>query len=110
MQQAQEAFIDGLHFAALAMMRSILEVILRTHYHLGDGKLVKLVEAAAAKGLFPPEIGLPQIQMLLKLGSDAVHPKSEKLHKVQDVEKEVLYNLVILRILIERTPKYGGER
>jgi len=74
------------------------------HYQLGDGKLNKLIETAAANDLFPNEIHLKQIQILLKLGNDAVHPNPEKLHMVPDVEKEVLFLLFILRTLIERTP------
>lgn len=44
LQQAQEAFVYGVPLGALAIMRSILEIILRKHYQLGDGKLVKLIE------------------------------------------------------------------
>jgi hypothetical protein len=104
LQQAQEAFVYGVPLGALAIMRSILEIILRKHYQLGDGKLGKLVETAAASGLFPNEIRLSQIQMLLKLGNDAVHPHPEKLHKVADMEMEVFSLLFTLRTLIERTP------
>jgi hypothetical protein len=104
LQQAQEAFVYGVPLGALAIMRSILEIILRKHYQLGDGKLNKLIETAAANDLFPNEIRREQIQILLKLGNDAVHPNPEKLHMVPDVEKEVLFLLFILRTLIERTP------
>jgi hypothetical protein len=89
---------------ALAITRSILEIILRKHYQLGDGKLVNLIETAAANGLFPNGIRFSQIQVLLKLGNDAVHPNPEKLHEVLDIEMEVLSLLFILRTLIERTP------
>jgi hypothetical protein len=104
LQQAQEAFVYGVQLGALAIMRSILEIILRKHYQLGDGRLGKLIETAAANGLFPNEIRLSQIQTLLKLGNDSVHPNSEELHKVFDIEMEVLSLLSVLRTLIERTP------
>ncbi len=104
LQQAHEAFVYGVPLGALAIMRSILEIILRKHYQLGDGTLNKLIETAATNDLFPNEIRLKQIQLLLKLGNDAVHPNPEKLHMVPDVEKEVLFLLFILRTLIERTP------
>jgi hypothetical protein len=105
LQQAQEAFVYGVPLGALAIMRSILEIILRKHYQLGEGKLVKLIEMAAANALFP--IHLSQIQKLLKLGNDAVHPNSEELHKVAEanVEKEILSLLLIIRTLIEEAPK-----
>ena len=77
LQQAQEAFVYGVPLGALAIMRSILEIILRKHYQLGDGKLDNLIKTAAANGLFPNEIRLSQIQTLLKLGNDAVHPNPE---------------------------------
>lgn len=86
-------------------MRSILELLLRIHHNLGDGKLGKLIETAAAKGLFPSEIHISEIQMLLKLGNDAVHPSPEELHKIPDIEKEVLSLLFILRTLIEQVPE-----
>jgi hypothetical protein len=105
LQQAQEAFVYGVPLGALAIMRSILEIILRKHYRLGDGKLVKLIETATATGLFPDEIRLSGIQKLLKLGNDAVHPNPEELHKISDIEMEVLSLLFILRTLIERVPK-----
>ena len=105
LQQAQEAFVYGVPLGALAIMRSILEIILKKHYQLGDGKLVKLIETAAAQGLFPKEVGLSEINRLHKLGNDAVHQMPEELHRVFDIEKEVLSLLFILRTLIERIPK-----
>jgi hypothetical protein len=70
LQEAQEAFVYGVPIGALAIMRSILEIILREHYGLGDGRLVNLIRTAAANGLFPTEIRLLQIQWLLKLERD----------------------------------------
>jgi hypothetical protein len=104
LQQAQEAFVYGVQLGALAIMRSILEIILRKHYQLGEGKLSRLIETAAANGLFPSEIHLSQIQTLHRLGNDSVHPNPQELHKVFDIETEVLSLLFILRTLIERTP------
>lgn len=105
LQQAQEAFVYGIPLGALAIMRSILEIILRKHYQLGNGKLVELIENAAANGRFPIQIRLSEIQRLLKLGNDAVHPNPEALHKVFNIEMEVLSLLLTIRTLIEHVPK-----
>ena len=32
LQQAHDAFVYGAHYAALALMRSIMEAVLRDHY------------------------------------------------------------------------------
>jgi hypothetical protein len=80
---------------ALATTPSVLQIILREHYQLVDGKLVKLTETAAANGLFPIEIDLSQIKTLLKLGNDAVHPNAEELQKIFDIEMEVLSLLLV---------------
>ena len=107
LQQAQEAFVYGVPLAALALMRAILEQLMKKHYGWNAKGLLKSIEVASASGLFPPTILFSQVQRLLKLGNDAVHLNSEELHKVAEanVEKEILSLLLIIRTLIEGAPK-----
>jgi len=107
LQHAQEAFVYGVPLAALALMRAILEQLMKKHYGWNEKGLLKSIEVASARGLFPPTILFSQVQRLLKLGNDAVHLNSEELHKVAeaDVEKEILSLLLIIRTLIEGAPK-----
>ena len=61
LRQAQEAFVYGVPLAAFALMRSILELILRQHYGGTAPKLKDMVEKAYQSGSLPSAIRFPQI-------------------------------------------------
>lgn len=82
LRQAQEAFVYGVPLAALALMRSILEQLMKKHYGWNEKGLLNSIKAANASGLFPPTVRFAQAQRLLQLGNDAVHFNPEELHKV----------------------------
>ena len=46
LQQAHDAFVFGVPFASLALMRSILETTLKTHYRTTGKNLAELIETA----------------------------------------------------------------
>jgi Domain of unknown function (DUF4145) len=48
LQQAQEAFIFGTPYAALALMRSIMEAVLRDHYRAQGNDLAERINNARA--------------------------------------------------------------
>lgn len=104
LRQAQEAFVFGVPLAALALMRSILELLLQKNYGGTGHGLKNLIGEVARRGLFPSQIGLPQINRLMELGNDALHPNPQHLHNVNNLEKEILSLLIILRTLIEEAP------
>ncbi len=105
LRQAQEAFIYGVPLAAFALMRSILELVLRHHYGGKEKKLVDLIENASKRGILPKAIRFSQIQRLLKLGNDALHENPELLRDVSNTEEEIFSLLMTLRILIESAPE-----
>jgi hypothetical protein len=105
LRQAQGAFVYGVPLAALALMRSILELLFKKHYGWDQRGLLASIKAANAKSLLPTSIHFVQLQQLLKLGNDAVHTNPEELHNIADIEREVHSLLFILRTLIEGAPK-----
>ncbi len=107
LQQAHEAFIYGVPLAAFALMRVILELLLRDHYGAIGKDLFCLIENAKERGLIPSDIRFPQLHLLRTLGNDALHPSPKELQNIGDIEREVISLLMILRTLIERAPENG---
>jgi len=101
LQEAHDAFIFGLHFAALALMRSVLETTLKTHYHATGNNLAERIDNC--KNL--PDHCSPQtLQRIRKLANDILHLEKEKILLPKDFEQEILRLLNVLRTLIEGAP------
>ena len=106
LQQAHEAFVFGAPYAALALMRSIMEAALRDHYK-ADGR--DLNERINNSNWQPPRgINRPALHRLRLLANEIMHldpTKEARLPKMDDekLEKEIVRLLLMLRTLIEGT-------
>ena len=76
LQQAHDAFIFGVPFAALALMRSILETTLKRHYQTRGGDLEELIDNCRdlPRGAF--KINLHRLR---RLTNDILHFEREKV-------------------------------
>jgi len=100
LSQAYDAFILGVPFAALALMRSILEVTLRDHYG-AQGNINEMIDNAQK---LPQACQKAALHRLRQLSNDVLHFKNSAKTGPRDWERELLYFLVILRALIEGAP------
>lgn len=104
LQQAQDAFVFGATYAALALMRSIVEAVLRDHYRVDGENLSDRIHNA--RGRLPPGAGEAALHRLRKLANAILHldPESDAgLTNLDEVrlEKEIVSLLFVLRELIE---------
>lgn len=109
LQQAQEAFIFGVPFAALALMRSVMERVLRDHYVADEGDLSRLIYLAERR--LPSGVTKETLHRLRKTANLILHLPSENANgennKILDqidskkFENEIIFFLLVLRALIE---------
>ena len=104
LQQAHDAFVFGATYAALALMRSIMEAVLRDHYR-ADGKDLS-ERIRNARGRLPPGASEGALHRLRKQANAVLHldhEKDEGLASMDDVrlEKEIVSLLFVVRALIE---------
>jgi hypothetical protein len=103
LQQAHDAFTYGVPHAALALMRSILEAVLRDHYGAEGSDMSERIQNA--RGL-PRAASATALHRLRKLANAALHLNRDDdagLSKMDEVrlEKEIVSLLLVLRSLIE---------
>jgi hypothetical protein len=101
LQQAHDAFVFGVPFASLALMRSVMETTLKTHYRATGKDLAELIDNC--RGL-PRDASKLALHRLRKLANDILHFNNEKARLPADFEREILSLLVVLRALIEGVP------
>jgi hypothetical protein len=101
LQQAHDAFIFGVPFAALALMRSILETTLKKHYHATGKDLEQLIDNSRD---LPRGASKQSLHRLRHLANDILHFEKEKVRLPNDSERELLSLLNVLRVLIEGAP------
>lgn len=104
LQQAHDAFVFGATFAALALMRSIMEAVLRDNYRAEGKDLNERIRNA--RGQLPPGANEGALHRLRKLANAILHldrEKDEGLPKMDEarLEKEIVSLLFVLRALIE---------
>jgi hypothetical protein len=107
LQQAHEAFIFGVPFAALALMRSVLEVVLVKHYGSSGKDLRDLIDNARS---LPSGVGKRELHELRMLANDILHFERQRVRLPQDMERKLLSFFVSLRSLIEGTPQFRHSR
>jgi hypothetical protein len=94
--EASRAFTFGAPLAALAMQRAVLEQLLKGHW-------------GSAKG-WVRDANLPSLTLdaraerLKRLGDKALHGDPEKL-SVDELDRQIIRNFLLLRDLIETAPK-----
>tara|TARA_R110002126_G_scaffold10533_8_gene48449 strand:- start:1120 stop:1857 length:738 start_codon:yes stop_codon:yes gene_type:complete len=102
LEQAQTAFICGAPFAAVALMRSILEVTLREHYRSEGKDLYELINNCKT---LPPSVSKETLRRLKWFANDILHFNKEKVSMPDDLEKDLLEHFFVLRALIEGAPE-----
>jgi Domain of unknown function (DUF4145) len=123
LRQAYEAFIYGSPFAAIAIMRAILEVLLKEQYSSTGADLNELISTAKR---LPADIPRARLHRLRKLGNLFLHPRDnqnpndvrlsetkltkEKLNNEKNFEQEILSHLVDLQTLIEQAPDQSRRK
>lgn len=105
LKQAQEAFVYGVPFAALALMRSILDVVLRRYYcesTFDKDDLKDIIDYA--RGL-PSVANKQRLHRLRMLANNILHFNTDRVNLPREMEREILSFLLVLRALIEQAPK-----
>jgi hypothetical protein len=108
LRQAQEAFIYGVDFAALALTRAILENVLKRHYGATGSKLEILIDEARR---LPKGVDRKDLHKLRELGNDILHFRAAQMKEsgrdkiFAAPEGEILSLMAILQTLIEEAPQ-----
>ena len=106
--QAHDAFIFGVPFAALALMRAIMETVLRDHYHAQGTDLSERINSV--QKTLPANANKAALHRMRKLANAVLHHSAEdqtlaKLEPLQ-MEREIMSLLCVLRALIEGVPQW----
>jgi hypothetical protein len=101
LQQAQEAFVYGVSFASIALMRSLLEAVLKTHYGSTGQDLEQLVSNARSLPVGVKRVALHQLR---RLANHIIHFGNADVEMPQDLERQLAKYLYTLRALIEGAP------
>lgn len=102
LEQAQQAYVFGAFHGALAVMRAILELVLRRHYSAFGENLEALINNC--NGL-PPNMPVSRLHRLRGLANIAMHEtKLARRSFPQSLESELPGMFLLLRDLIERAP------
>lgn len=104
---AQEAFVLGVPLAALAMMRSILEGVLRDHYRADGDDLFQHISNAARLPSGAPKQALHRLRIRANalLHLDPQKAESLPVLSAEKLELEIVSLLLVLRALIEAAPE-----
>jgi hypothetical protein len=91
----------------LVEMRSIMEVLLRDHYHFDGDDLFSKIQNA--RGKLPSGVNHGSLHHLRMLANSILHYDSKKYYALQEkdqkrMEKEIVRLLKQLRALIEGAP------
>lgn len=102
LQQAHDAFIFGVPFAALALMRSVMETVLRDHYSAEGNDLSEQINSV--RKILPAHANEAALHRLRKTANAVLHGRSDG-----GDEKEMVSLLLVLRALIEGVPQWRGR-
>ncbi|MFZ5719298.1 MAG: DUF4145 domain-containing protein [Pseudomonadota bacterium] len=106
LRAAHDAFVFGAPLAALAMMRSILEAVLRDHYGAPGKDLNERINKAQH---LPRRAPREALHRLRRRANIVLHLDKERAESLPDLdgegmEREVVSLLFVLRALIEEAP------
>ena len=113
LRQAHEAFVFGIPFAALALMRSVMEMVVRDHYGGSGDTLEALIKSVTSQ--FQGSVNATRLKKLKQLANATLHANKENREQWQSAEKlyskdrrdfelEIVSLLLVLRALIEESP------
>jgi hypothetical protein len=105
LQQAHDAFIHGVPFAAIGLMRSIMEATLRDHYGIQGKNLDERIKNADQ--VLPPGSSAPALHRLRHLANAVLHLREggQVVPGIEQLEREIVSLLYVLRALIEGAPQ-----
>lgn len=110
LRQAHDAFIFGAPFAALALMRSVMERVLRSNYGASGADLDALIRSAARR--LPPAASAAALDRLRRRANAVLHDRETSndapawsRSSVREAELDMLSLLGVLRNLIEGAPE-----
>lgn len=115
LREAHRAFLFGAYFAAISMLRSVMEVLLRDHYGLGGvnanglpKSLYEMIEDA--EGLLPERVWTFHLHRIRKKANQILHgyyrkDSRSKEESIADIEIEIVEYIHTLRHLIEGIPR-----
>lgn len=101
LQEAHDAFVLGVHFAALALMRSVLEAVLKLHYQAPGRDLSERIDNCQNLPRGASKMALHRIRTL---ANEILHFERERAELPPDLELQLLRLLNALRSLIEGAP------
>ena len=109
LREAHQAFVFGVPSAAVALMRSIMEVVLRDHYGANGAHLSERI--SNSRRLLPRGANEAALHRLKKLANAILHldaDRDEGLQKLERIqlEQEIVSLLFVLRALIEGAPQW----
>jgi hypothetical protein len=111
LREAHDAFVFGTPLACLAVMRSIVEVVLRDHYGVGGNDLNELIHNA--QHLLPRSASPAALHRLRRIANAILHLEKNSSAPLDvewtGVEKQIVSFLFILRGLVEGAPPMRGR-
>jgi len=109
LKQAQDAFVFGVPWAAIALMRSITETVLTDHYGAHQEELIDKIDAISS--LLPRAANRNALHRLRSTANTILHPKPQaktlREQSVAELEMELVSLLGVVRALIEGAPGKG---
>jgi hypothetical protein len=99
LHEAQEAFVYGLPFACISMMRSVIETVVRDCYGSSGIDLEERIKNAKLRGVTHVEL-----QQIRKLANAVLHLQHDNVQVPIDLERRLITHLRVVRKLIENTP------
>lgn len=107
LRQAHEAFVFGAPFAALALMRSTMEIVLSEHYGAQGGDLSERI--SNVRKILPESANASALHRLRRLANSVLHPSSDKQSRGKleptKIETEIVSLLRVVRALVEGVPR-----
>lgn len=114
LRQAHTAFIFGAPFAAIVLMRSVMEATLRNHYRIGEGDLSARINALREVPEGLSKSHLHELRLLANAivhleENDGLHVMIRDLSDAQAIEPLVVRALNALRLLLESAPTHESR-
>jgi Domain of unknown function (DUF4145) len=100
LKQAHEAFVFGAPLAVLALLRSVLELVLRNHY----GTSGDLEEQIKSVKRLPTRVTRGDLHDIRRLANAVLHFSTDRLTIPEDIESQMIKHLDVVRRLIEGAP------
>jgi Domain of unknown function (DUF4145) len=100
LKQAHEAFVFGTPLASLVLLRSVLELVLRNHYGT-NGDLEEQIKSVTH---LPPGVTRSDLHDIRRLANAVLHFSTERVTIPEDIERQMVKHLDVLRRLIVGAP------